>query len=364
MVSDSLKLPEDASNDAIQLLDRGVQEIDHARLANLLVRVRWDDLHTFIGVASCSSFRKAASPLKLSLNTIRFRIARLETTLETKLFLRTRSGLIITPEGKTVLHVAMGMNNLSSNLPFGEKSMALVKDGEIRICAADGLGNFWLAPRLIALQLALPGLVISLDSISDQTTVSPEDYDVFIGYQKPKQLDVVVRRVGTVHMMAFASREYIEKNGSPANFNEVSGHKCILQSAPGINHDLLKLFLGEERTSSAVSMKVNSSHALYSAIAGGLGIGPMPSFTSAISKRVKPIPLALNLKFDVWLSFNGFARASQPVREAIKWIENSFDSTTYPWFSEDFIHPDEFERLTGAQHVIGSLDQLVDVAPS
>jgi hypothetical protein len=32
------------------------------------------------------------------------------------------------------------------------------------------------------------------------------------------------------------------------------------------------------------------------------------------------------------------------LREAIKWLQNIFDPVRFPWFSDTFVHPDDFSK--------------------
>jgi DNA-binding transcriptional LysR family regulator len=330
------------------------------QISEMLEQGRWDDLATVRALAAAKSFRDAAAAQQVSVNTLRTRLTRLETGLGTTLFARNRSGLQITPEGRIVLQIADDIRHLSAGLPRGRGNNILIRDGEIRICASEGVGTFWLTPRLMELKEALPDLMVALDCFADQTQLQPDRYDVSISFTRPDDKEAIVSRLCTIHMMPFASKAYIQHHGHPRTLAEASGHRCIQQDAPGLNYALLQNFLGMDATARSVSIRVNSSYSLLWAIASGVGIGALPSYIRTVSKRVLPLDLPINLKFDLWMSYNHAARHSAPVRAAIDWLRKSFDPVRYPWFAEEFIHPDHFEMPFHDSQVVPIFDHIID----
>ena len=142
MVFDWVTLSEGALSIAIQNSEQGVQAIEHPSFSELLANANWSDLHVLRGVAKASSMRRAAQHLGVSVNTVRARIARLEASLGTILFARRRDGLHVTEDGKAVLRVVEDMCCASEKLIHGQGNNILVRDGEIRICASEGIGAF------------------------------------------------------------------------------------------------------------------------------------------------------------------------------------------------------------------------------
>ncbi len=360
MVSESLCLNEGARSGVIQKAERGVPELEHQRIVAVLARVHWDDLHVMRGVAEHASFRQAASHLKISLNTLRGRVSRLETAMETRMFVRDRNGVRLTPEGRIVLQVAQEMRALSGQMPLCRGNNSLLKEGEIRIGASEGLGSFWLTPRLSQLKDALPDLLVSLDSFADQDRIHTDQFDIAISYNRPSDQDAIISKLGTVHMMPYASESYLERFGEPARIEDVVGHRCVQQEAEGLRYDSLPLFLGGSYAENVVSIRVNSSMSLLWAVASGAGIGCLPTYVSAITSMVRPIALPIRLKFEIWMSFNPSGRDSNYVRKAIDWVRSSFDPVRYPWFAEDFVNPDQFDDYIDATQALPIFDQVID----
>jgi DNA-binding transcriptional LysR family regulator len=326
-----------------QKKERGVQHLEHHGMFERLNGVHWDDLHLVKTVAVVESFRQAAIKLGCSVNTVRARVQRLENALGTTLFKRSRDGVSLSEDGLVILDVAMEMQSFSARLQRGTGNNTVVQQGELRISCSEGIGSYWLTPRLSDLHERLPKHILVLDNDFDQHRIHSSGYDIRIGFAKPTDPDAIVKKLATVHQMLFASETYVAKYGMPASINDVCDHRLVLLNAPGVKSDAANLFFGEEGARQLVAAKFNTGHSLLGAIANGIGIGALPTYAGAISARLIPLDVPVALKFELWLSFDRSGASSLPVREAINWAHRCFDQARYPWFADDFIHPRAFE---------------------
>jgi DNA-binding transcriptional LysR family regulator len=326
-----------------QKKEQGVQQLEHNVLFERLGDVHWDDLNLVKTVAVAESFRQAAIKLGCSVNTVRSRVQRLEKALGTILFKRSREGITLSEDGLAILDVAMEMQSFSTRLQRGTGNNVVVQQGELRISCSEGIGSYWLTQRLRDLYERLPNHVVVLDNDFNQHRIHSSEYDIRIGFAKPTDPDAIVKKLATVHQMLFASEAYLATYGMPSSINEVRDHRLVLLSAPGVKSDAVGLFFGEDGARQLVTAKFNTGHSLLGAIANGLGIGALPTYAGAISARLIPLEIPISLKFELWLSFDRSGANSLPVREAINWAHRCFDPLRYPWFSDEFIHPRNFE---------------------
>ena len=100
----------------------------------------------FCKIVECKSISKAAEKLYVSQPAVSFAVKQLETSLNTKLFFRTRRGVNLTAEGKILYeHVKQGCEIIY----MGEKKLQDFKKpemGEINIGIADIGLYFYLVP--------------------------------------------------------------------------------------------------------------------------------------------------------------------------------------------------------------------------
>lgn len=326
-----------------QKKEQGVRPDEHPAPLEGLDDIHWNDLHLFKTVALTESFRQAAKNLGCSVNTVRARVQRLETTLGTTLFKRSHEGIALSEDGLAILDVVMEMQAFSTRLQHGTGNNIVVRRGELRISCAEGIGSYWLTPRLNDLHARLPKNIVVLDNHFDQHRIHSRDYDIRIGFAKPTDPDVIVKKLAMVHQILFASEAYLAKYGTPSSMNDVRDHRLVLLSAPGVNTDAVSLFFGEDTARHMVAGRFNTGHSLLGAISNGIGIGALPTYVGALTERLIPLMLPVNFTFELWLSFDRSSANSQPVREAINWAHRCFDPARHPWFADEFIHPSDFE---------------------
>lgn len=324
-------------------LNGGVPISERDALLEKLDLEHWDDLNIFRAVAASSSFRQAAAKLAVSVNTIRARVERLEAALGTTLLNRSYGGIKVSEDGQAVLNVALEMQSFSAQLRRGAGNNLLVQPGELRICCVESIGNFWLTPLLGTLNDRLPDHTILMHCEYNQNIIHSREFDICIGYLRPKNPDSIVVKIATVHQIPFASKSYVEKYGVPKTIADASDHKIILFEAPGLNTEASKLYLGQENLNKFIKYKYNTSYSFFWSVANGNGIAVLPTYIRSICDSLVPIDVPIQFKFDIWLSFHHSSKNSKPIREAISWLQDCFDPAKYPWFAEKFIHPDEFE---------------------
>jgi len=115
------------------------------------ISAKWDDLRIFLEVARQGSVQAAARRLKLDHSTVGRRIEYLESVLTVKLLDRTRKGVVVREEAKTLLAHIEQMDMHASSL---EDAVAGARATQVvRVATMEGLASCYVARRL----LALPG---------------------------------------------------------------------------------------------------------------------------------------------------------------------------------------------------------------
>jgi DNA-binding transcriptional LysR family regulator len=348
----------------IQKSEQGVQAVEHRSMKERVNGLDWNDLDLLCHMAKSTSLRHAAKSTNLSVNTIRSRLERLETGVGATIFHRSHDGIQLSSQGIDILNFALEIQTLRGAIQQESEYIAGVESDEISICCSEGLSEFWLMSMLPKLQSELPKHIIAIRSEVDQEKIHDTKYDVRVGFMRPNDLNMMISKIASVHCILFASPDYIAANGMPRSFDDLSGHAYVAQVAPGIESKAVNLFVGESAAAEILSLRVNTSVSLYHAVANSTAIAALPTFASAMSRHVVPVDLPLQLKFDLWLSFNRSARKSLPVRTAIDWVRKCFDPELYPWFADRFVHPKDFDpnitrvgRKDEFDHMIGALHQ-------
>ena len=323
----------------------------------------WDSIRVFLEVARHGSFRSAADQLGQSINSLRRRIADLEQQLGVTVFTRHVDGVRTTGEGEELLAAARQMEIASFSLVRARDRSSPAMSGEVRLAVTEGLGTFWLAPRIIEFQRAHPKLLVDLNCAMQSADVLRMEADASVQLTKPTNPDLKIVKLGRLHSIPFAAQSYIDTYGGPTDLEQLFKHRVVLQVAEqtAMQEIYDRVAPGVPQVG-FVSLRTNVGSAHYWAIAKGAGIGWLPTYAYALSGRIVPIALDLKFTFDVWLTYHPDANRIPRVRRMIDWLIESFDPKKFPWFRDEFIHPSDLAREYRGPPLVNLLEGFAGVS--
>jgi DNA-binding transcriptional LysR family regulator len=305
----------------------------------------WESIRIFLEVARRGSFRSAADHLCLSINALRRRIAELESQLGVTLLTRHVDGVRTTAEGEEILAAARSMEAASFGLIRARDRANPALSGEVKLAVTEGLGTFWLVPRLVEFQRAHPLLLVDINCAMRSADVLRLEADASVQLTKPTNPDLKLVKLGRLHSMPFAAPSYIETYGVPKTIEDGLKHRLVLQVADQTATEELfeRTYPGMNKTG-VVVMRTNVSSAHLWAISKGAGIGVLPTYVHAIAARIVPVDVGLKFSFDIWLTYHPDAVRIPRVRHMVDWLIDAFDPKRFPWFRDEFIHPNDLPR--------------------
>jgi len=305
----------------------------------------WDLVRIFLEVARIGSFRAAAEQLNMSANFLSKRISLLEGAYKTTLMTRHVDGIRLTPEGRQVLESAKLMEEASFGLDRALSQTTPALSGEVRLAVTEGLGTFWLAPRLVEFQRVYPGLLVDLKCEMRSADVLRLEADVAVQLENPDQPDLKRIKIGRLHIMPFVSPSYVDIYGMPKNADDIrQNHRIVLQDADQTKgKEIYDKYAGREQVG-FVAMRNNVSTAHLWSIAKGAGIGWLPTYVPALGDPLIPLDIGVKFELDIWLAYHPDAKKIPRVKQLIEWTIQSFDGHKYPWFSDEFVHPKDLQK--------------------
>jgi DNA-binding transcriptional LysR family regulator len=305
----------------------------------------WDLVRIFLEVARIGSFRAAAQQLNMSANFLSKRISLLERAYKTTLLTRHVDGIRLTREGLQVLEAAKRMEEASFGLDLALNQVTPALSGEVRLAVTEGLGTFWLAPRLVEFQRAYPGLLVDLKCEMRSADVLRMEADVAVQLEEPDKLDLKRIKIGRLHIMPFVSPSYVEIYGMPKGPDDIrQNHRVVLQDAEQTKGKEMYDKYAEREQLGFVAMRNNVSTAHLWSIAKGAGIGWLPTYVPALGDPLIPLDIGVKFELDIWLAYHPDAKKIPRVRQLIDWTVQSFDGRKYPWFSDEFVHPKDLQK--------------------
>jgi len=326
------------------VLERGVPH-EERQIEKLPRLPDWDVARIFLEVVRCGSFRAAAERLGQSINSVRRRIDEFESLVGTPLFVRDVYGTRLTDEGLRMVAGVERMENAAFDLLRDRYQVAPAMSGEVRVAVTEGLGLFWLTPRLVEFQRAFPNILVDLHCDMEAVDILRNEADISIQLSRPTAQEVKIVKLGRMHIMLFASQRYIDVYGKPKCYEDIKKHRVVMQfahqtAAKEIFADWFPGALQEE----LLVMKTNTSSANYWAVAKGAGIGLFPTYAYALGAQLIPLQIDLHKQMDIFLAYHPGSHRIARCRRMIDWIVESFDSSKFPWFRDEFIHPTELEK--------------------
>ena len=315
-----------------------------SKSAASLNRLSWDNMRLLLALADAGSFRSAAVVAGVSLNTIRSKIDRLERQFGTSLLRRSVEGAQLTQEGHELVSIARQMAALGSTASRVQRAGAQRPHHTVTRSVNEGLGTFWLVPRLVEFRAAHREIRVELNCDMAPPDVLFRDVDIAVQLTKPTCPDLIVRRVGTMHLMPFASDGYLREYGTPKSVADAAEHQFVWHQADQDAVDALPLFVGSGSADNVISVQTSTSSAHYWAVSKGAGIGFLPTYARALSRSTRPLDIGVQLRRDIYIVHHPDAVRFPQVRQSLDWLADAFDKTKFPWFADEFIHPDEFEQ--------------------
>ncbi|MBR1191756.1 LysR family transcriptional regulator [Bradyrhizobium sp. AUGA SZCCT0240] len=305
----------------------------------------WDLVRIFLAVARTGSFRAAAAQLNMSANFLSKRISVLENAYKTPLMTRHVDGIRLTPEGEAVLDAAKRMEEASFGLDRALSRATPALTGEVRLAVTEGLGTFWLAPRLVEFQRVYSGLLVDLKCEMRSADVLRLEADVAVQLEEPANPNLKRVKIGRLHIMPFVSPSYVEIYGMPTDLKDLQqNHRMVIQDAEQTKgREMYERHAAREQLG-FVAMRNNVSSAHVWAVSKGAGIGWLPTYIPAIAGPLIPLDLGVQFPLDIWLTYHPDAKRIPRVKQLIDWTIQAFDGRKYPWFRDEFVHPNDLQK--------------------
>jgi len=313
----------------------------------------WEAVRVFLDVVRCGSFRSASERHGQSVNALRRKVDDLERQLGVTLLTRHIDGVRATNEGEQVVACARRMEQAAIDLVRTRDRSEAAIAGEVRLAVTEGLGTFWIAPRLIEFQRAYPRVLVDVSCAMQSADVLRLEADLAVQLTRPVAKDVKVYKLGRLHAMPFASKSYIDTYGQPKTLDELRKHRIVLQVAEQVTSQAEYDHLFPDVPQPGfVAVRTNVSSAHYWSIAKGAGIGMLPTYARAIGARVVPVDIGLHAPYDIWLTYHPDANRIPRVRRMIDWIIDAFDPKQFPWFRDEFIHPNDLPKESRGRSLV------------
>ncbi|WP_411886463.1 LysR family transcriptional regulator [Polaromonas sp. YR568] len=238
---------------------------------------RLQSMRVFQQVVDDGSFAAAARKFDMSSAVVTRLVGDLEDHLGVRLLQRTTRRLALTDAGETYLARVRHILNDIDEAHAAAQAHAQEMSGTIRIMTPPVFAVHVLAPLVAEFGRRYPKVV--LDIHVDSPLVPPvEDYDLtLLGAADTFDANIIARPIASSDGVLCASPDYLRRNGTPAQPEDLPQHHCLRVKQAANRHRIWRLTNpGEGKRVVEVqiepSMLVNHSDTLIRACVDGAGI--------------------------------------------------------------------------------------------
>jgi len=236
----------------------------------------WDDLRYFLAIARTGTLARAASSLEINATTVGRRLTALEERVRAKLFDRTPEGYALTTAGRDLLRRAERME---------EEALALEREvlgadqrlsGSVRVTATEMIATRFVMPHLPRFGAQHPELTLELECSNHTVNLGRREADIALRLSRPREENVVTRRLADIPLGLYASRGYLEAHGMPADPDaSLRGHAVLLFAATrafGVENQWFEARLD----GASIALRSDSVSSIFAAALAGAGIALLP----------------------------------------------------------------------------------------
>lgn len=241
------------------------------------MNISYDLYKTFYIVANCSTITEASKKLMISQPAVTKAIKNLETQLNGSLFIRNKTGIKLTENGKkfyNYIRSAIEQIQDASNL---FDNINKIETGEIKIGTSNTILKYFLMQYLKKYSKTFPNVNISIEeSYTPEliNMVKNGSLDIAIIYadDNDKKLDgLKILKLQTLNYCFIGNKKYKNLSDKTISFEELKKESLILNTINPIQTSLLNNM--EDNSEYIAHINLASHSLVYEFVKEGFGIG-------------------------------------------------------------------------------------------
>ena len=241
--------------------------------ADQLPKLTLRQLSYFLAAAQHQSIRKAAQALHVSAPSVSMAITQIETTIETRLFLRRHArGLLLTDAGRDLAVSARNMLSYAREIETAGRGAASYS-GRINIGCLVTVAPYLLPPLLSAFGQTYPRMQVrwregNHESLVEALEMGVLDLAILYDFDIPRSIHCTPLRSMPLQIVLHAGHELARR--TTISLSDVVDEPLILLDLPKSRDYFLSIF-GELGLTPKIAHRTTSFEMLRSLVASGLG---------------------------------------------------------------------------------------------
>jgi DNA-binding transcriptional LysR family regulator len=292
----------------------------------------WGELRVFLAVAKTKSFNRAAEITNTSQPRVSRQVKRLQDVVGSQLFISTPRGITLTRSGEALAKALSRLDHALYSITRDLKADTSEAEGTVSVSITDGLNALFAAPAIEQFSAQYPKIQLHLKNPINIKSLHENQTDMMISISPAESPDIRFRKIGQLHFIPVASKDYIKKHGLPTRDN-LEQH-FFLQSEYYLARTGLWDGWQQAVARGRIAHYCDNSFAYGMLVKAGQGIGMLGSY-SVLEPCAVPLELDLRTSVPLYLIASTARLNARPVRLVFDWLSEVFGSNN-PWFGDEF----------------------------
>ena len=283
----------------------------------------WDNLRVFHLLATTGNLTTAARQLGVSSSTVHRRIAALEESLATQLFVRRKSGHDLTSAGQALQSHAAEVEAIVRSLHHEIAGRDFRLSGTVRISTTQGAADYILLPRVAEFRARYPDVHLEFEADPNPVRLEHEQPNIALRFHRPQRGDVVIRKLGEMPCSLYATQALSDAyQCSPGG-----GDVPYVDWTDRFRRIALSTWLRQAFDSRSPVLRVGTMQAHVEAARHGIGVVHLPRFIAADYPELIDVrPNDGTCTLTSWLVVPRAIRSSARVAAVISFVEDAVRS--------------------------------------
>jgi len=259
-------------------------------------------LRSFHMVAECGSISLAVEKNNVTRPTLSRHIQLLEDELGLALFRRTKDGLELTDKGSKVFTYSESIFQIATDMFDDVLETKSLLSGPVKVVASSGITSIILSKIFNSLSTLSSDIELHVKPVSEVSEQLLNENDISIQTLQPTRANLITRKLGEVHCGVYASKDYLNKKGTPTSFADLGNHYLVGDIQTGGLKDKFVNLFGPEIANQIFHLRCDDHSVAWRMVVEGCGIGITHISNGDSEPRVSRILKELPpITYPVWL---------------------------------------------------------------
>jgi DNA-binding transcriptional LysR family regulator len=263
--------------------------------------MEWSDLRIVLAVEREHTLTAAARALGCDQSTVTRRLAAVQESLGARLFDRRDGTYVLTPLGERLRPFLVAVEENAQAVERAAHGQDASPRGAVRLTTIETLASLFLGPRLDAFHARYPDIELEIDVDHRARDLGRREADVALRLARPRQTQLVARKLGELGLALYAADAYLERRGRPRFGGSLEGHAVIADDETS-SWSAEARFLAEKTKGARVVLRTRSWLTKLAAAKAGVGIAVLACFLADREPSLRRLePKAERATREIWL---------------------------------------------------------------